>query len=156
MPTSNTIHAPSSFPPANHRPSSLARLPNGMSSSSPTPTSSPAFRRLAGLRSPTHRAREHNASLSIPASVVRPSVPWFPFSEVDGVMNERLKRTTSSRMSSSHRLSLKPSDARTRMSSFLTSMENVWASCGRVGEHGPSWTGVLNYGVLDGGQPNID
>ena len=62
----------------------------------------------------------------------------------DEERNDRRKRTTSSRMSSSHRLSLKPSDARIRMSSSSTGSVKVCASCGFVADAGPSCTGVLN------------
>ena len=59
-------------------------------------------------------------------------------------MKDRRKRMTSSRMSSSHRLSLSPSEASTRMSSASTGTVNTCASRGRVDDSGPSCTGVLN------------
>lgn len=61
-----------------------------------------------------------------------------------GERNDRRKRTTSSRMSSSQRLSLSPSDAKIRMSSSSTGSVKICASCGFVADAGPSWTGVLN------------
>ena len=62
---------------------------------------------------------------------------------------ERRKRMTSSRISSSHRLSLKPSDAKIRMSSSMTGRVKTCASCGLVAEAGPNWTGVLNYKAIN-------
>lgn len=150
----------SNLPPANRLPSSRARLPNGISSASWTVPFTFTFPRrfeyAAGLLSLTHRALEHSASLNIPASVPRPKIPeaatlpLLSFSkdgenEDMGDINDRLNRTTSSSISSSQRLSLNPSEAKMRMSSCCTGMENVCASCGRVGDAGPSCTGVLKF-----------
>ena len=136
------------MPPSNHLPCSLARRANGTSSADSACARCFARGFFVPFFSLTQRAREHSASLSIPASVLRrrrlldnvaPSSP-------DGVdMKDWRKRMTSSRMSSSQRLSLSPSDARTRMSSACTGTVNTWASRGRVADAGPSWTGVLNF-----------
>lgn len=98
------------LPPAKLLPSSLALLANGIS-----------LLGLAGrlaLASLTFLARLHSASESIPAKARRPS--FAPTPVLGGAMEARRKRMTSSRTSSSQRLSLRPSEARMRMSSART------------------------------------
>jgi hypothetical protein len=106
----------------------------------------------------------------MPASVRRPSklvvgigdvllplLPSFSFSsasggDADGVVapeeiGKKLLRilTTSSNTSSSHKLSLSPSEASMSISSCSMGSVNVraWVD-GLEGDKGPSWTGVLN------------
>ena len=126
---------------------------------------------VRGLRSDTVLAREQRASESMPASVRRPRRlvvvgPLISASsselepevveppggvgmgveEVEAGTKKLLRiLTTSSNTSSSHRLSLKPSEASMRMSSCSMGSVNVCACVrGVVDERGPSWRGVLN------------
>lgn len=151
------------FPPLNDLPSSLARLANGTSSSSPhsnivsgaleesfTPPNNDDGEEGGGdegdtfllgrcwclllpCLSETLLAREQSASESIPARVRRPRIRSPAVEDADedgeeGPMKLFRKRTTSSRISSSQRLSLNPSDARTRISSSCTGRVNTFAS----------------------------
>jgi hypothetical protein len=112
--------SPSFFPPLNVFPCSLALLAKGISFSS--------FSSVA-CRPEMRRAREQRASLNIPASVRRrrirsvavdsPAVePSKPFTTpLVSPRNSLRNLTTSSTTSSSHRLSLRPSLARIRISS---------------------------------------
>ena len=132
---------PSGLPPVNVLPCSRALRANGIS---------PAASKTVGIDSEvlmldrlceTFRAREQSASDSIPASVRRGSCELFANEEAKKVCR---KRTTSSSTSSSHRLSLSPSEARTRMSSARTGSVNTCAAPGVVLDAGPSCSGVLN------------
>jgi hypothetical protein len=76
------------------------------------------------------------------------SSPSFPSSETEETAGKKLFRilTTSSNTSSSHKLSLKPSEASMSISSCSMGSVNVFACVeGLEGERGPSWTGVLNW-----------
>ena len=119
--------------------------------------------------SETRLARLHSASESMPAKALRlsredddpeisnPARAWTmscsSFSARDNPQPSCLRNLrTSSRTSSSHRLSLRPSEARMRMSSARTGRLNVCGCTGkdRVGwveeeEGGPSWRGWLYY-----------
>jgi hypothetical protein len=127
---------------------------------------------VRGLRSDTLLAREQRASESMPASVRRPrrlvvvdllisasSSELEPevvepppggvgmgVEEVEAGTKKLLRiLTTSSNTSSSHKLSLKPSEASMRISSCSMGSVNVCAWVrGVVDERGPSWRGVLN------------
>ncbi len=126
---------PSHLPPRKLLPSSFALRENGRSSIDDSLASGgslgtqPALR-IWRVRSLTRRAREHRASLNMPARARRPSTPsvfeFWPstlFELAEGEVdvgkgpNDLTKRRTSSTTSSSQRLSLIPSEARTRMSS---------------------------------------
>ena len=132
---------PSDFPPLKVRPASRALRANGISSSgSNGVVASPSGSGVLERRCDTVRAREHNASESIPASVRRGSREL-----VVAERNVRRKRTTSSTTSSSHRLSLSPSEARIRISSACTGIVNTRAALGSVLDRGPSCNGVLNF-----------
>ena len=185
--TRRTPNSPSFFPPINLLPASLALLANGISSSPSScsiiggvddkPIVASRVRRRMGmgcLRSETLLAREHSASLNIPANVFLFTPPVGPVVVSGGssvalastsfnastsvfesstscpcesTKNPLRNLTTSSNTSSSHRLSLSPSLARMRMSSFFTGTMHVCAVVegGRCGVCGPSWTGVLYW-----------
>ncbi len=135
--------SPSGFPPVNTLPSSCALRENGISSSvSKIIDIVSAIGVMLERRCETLRAREQSASESMPASVRRGSCDPFASGEASNV---RRKRTTSSNISSSHRLSLSPSEARTRMSSAHTGSVITCAALGGVLEAGPSCSGVLNW-----------
>jgi hypothetical protein len=137
------LYSPSSFPPLNGRPSSRALRPNGISSSvAENSCVGSAADIVVKRRCDTLRAREQRASESIPASVRRGSCELLAMVEARKVCR---KRTTSSSTSSSHRLSLSPSEARTRMSSARTGSAITCAALGGVLDTGPSCSGVLNW-----------
>lgn len=138
-------YPPSSFPPAlNNRPSSRALRPKGISSSTSKIVSKvPAVDVVLKRRCDTLRAREQSASESMPAKARRGSCEPLVTFEARNVCR---KRTTSSSTSSSHRLSLSPSDASTRMSSARTGSVITCAMPGGVLDAGPSCSGVLNWG----------
>jgi hypothetical protein len=134
--------SPSGFPPVNALPSSRALRANGISSSDSEIVGIVSVVFILERLRETLRAREQSASESIPASVRRGSCEPLANGEA---RNVRRKRTTSSSISSSHRLSLSPSDARTRMSSARTGSVITCAAPGRVLHAGPSCSGVLNW-----------
>ena len=96
--------------------------------------------------SETRLVHEYGASLGMLASVPRAfGGPGAGDGESGAEpMNKRRKRTTSSRMSASQRLSERLSEARIRMSSYCTATVNARTFCGRVEDDLSSWTGVLN------------
>jgi hypothetical protein len=113
----------------------------------------------APLISDTRLARLHNASESMPAKALRLSrevlvassrgrSAWLGSDHRQASWVRNLR--TSSRTSSSQRLSLRPSEARMRISSASTGRVKVWGCTGRVEvedgvevEGGASWRGWL-------------